>query len=273
MTLMTPRQAPLVFDIHGVLLGREEPSGHRGAGEVLSELRLAGYPVRFLTNTSSTPRDQLCHQLAKAGIEARESEIYTAAQSVAHHLRRARSDGRTPSLQVIGSEQLRSEIRAHCGDTVRWAEQPEEADTVVISRDPSLTDALLERLGKCDSLELIATCRDRHFPNGGRVDTGPGTTVERVERALGKRAQVLGKPNPYVLTQVMGLAPEILPYTVVIGDSVDQDIALSRHAGTRSVLLLDAGHEQDPDKPEPEFQADHTIQALDQLLTLLKVVS
>lgn len=273
MTLMASRQAPLVFDIHGVLLGREEPSGHRGAAEVLHALRSAGYPVRFLTNTSSTPRSMLRQQLERVGIQADVAEIYTAAQSVAYHLHQRGAGGDKPRLHVIGSDQLRSEISAHCGDTVIWADQPEEADTVVVSRDPTLSDALLRRLGKSESLELIATCRDRSFPNAGRVHTGPGPTVERVEQALGKRAHVIGKPNPYVLTHVMGLSQAVLPYTVVVGDSIDQDIALSKQGGTRSVLLAAGGSGETIDASPAALKADHTIHALDQLLSLLEVAS
>lgn len=283
MTRMRPPQAPVIFDIHGVLLGRTEPPGHRPAGEIVDGLRRAGYPVRFLTNGSSNPRAALCAQLAQAGIEAEAAEVFTAAHSAAHYLRRRGDAGEVRRVWVIGSPALREEIRCGCGRAVEWAAVPEEADTVVVSRDPSLTDDLLARLANVASLDLIATCRDRQFPAGAGLETGPGPTVVRVEQALRRSAHVVGKPNPYVLTQVMGLGAELLPYTVVVGDSPEQDIALARRAGARSVLLAGPGPGSSPSAgaapardpapvaSDPSHEADHTIRALDQLMSLLEV--
>lgn len=264
---------PLIFDIHGVLLGRREPEGHAAPGMVLDKLRAAGYPLRFLTNSSSVSRTAMAAQLAAGGIRVAADEIYTAATAVAHYLR---ASARPRRLHVIGSDSLREEIFQHCGDHVVWA-SPEETDTVVVSRDPALTDDLLARLARVPALELIATCRDAHFPVGTRVDTGPGPTVSRVEAALGRQAWVVGKPNTYVLTDVMALTPQILSDSVIVGDSLEQDVALCRSVGARSVLVLNESVEARSVKAnagsqiDALYQPDHAITAIDQLLPLLKV--
>src|SRR5205809_1360798 len=130
----------LVFDIHGVLMGRREPVGHRPPGEVIGALRAAGYPMRFLTNSSSVSRHAFAGQLAAEQVEVMADEIYTAAIVVSHYLLSSRSPSR---LYVIGSPVLRDEIATMCGNRVVWV-PPEEADTVVVSRDPLLTDEVLE---------------------------------------------------------------------------------------------------------------------------------
>ncbi|AXE30526.1 hypothetical protein DK842_11820 [Chromobacterium phragmitis] len=254
---MSMRHAPLIFDLHGVLLGRREPAGHLAAGEVLRLLRAAGHPVRFLTNSSSVGRPQVVKLLADAGIAAEAEEIYTAAMTVAHYLRRC---GRRRRLFVVGSDALRAELDAGCGEWLEWA-RPEEADTVVASRDPGLDQDTLERLARSRLPQLIATCRDRSFPDGDAHQAGPGVTVARVEQALETRALVLGKPNPYVLSSLMSL-PGHASDCVVIGDSLQQDVALARNAGARAVLVGDGGGE---DGPSPDYRVD----ALDQLLHLL----
>ncbi|ERE04133.1 MULTISPECIES: HAD-IIA family hydrolase [Chromobacteriaceae] len=250
--------APLIFDLHGVLLGRREPAGHQPAGEVLRQLRAAGHPLRFLTNSSSVGRQQVAKQLASAGVEVDAGEVYTAAMTVAHYLRRC---GRPRKLFVVGSDALRAELDAICGGLLSWA-APEEADTVVASRDPALDEETLRRLARAAQPQLIATCRDLGFPDGDGIHPGPGQTVARVEQALDAQALVLGKPNPYALASVMDL-PAPLSDCVVIGDSPLQDVALARNAGAKAVLVASGGDA--PGGPEPDWRID----AIDQLLPLL----
>lgn len=256
----------LVFDIHGVLLGRTEPAGHLPAASVMSRLRTAGYGIRFLTNTSSVSRASMAAMLEEVGIVADPSEVFTAATTVAHYLRHVELPQR---LFVIGSNELRQEITLVGGAAILWS-GPDEADVVVVSRDPSLGQATLEPLCRNEGVRLIATCRDSRFPNGDGLDIGPGPTVELVERTLGKTAHVLGKPNHYVLTAVMGLTSKELAATLVIGDSPDQDIALANQAGASSALLTAPSSavsmgETDHGAPRP----DRVITTLDELLEFL----
>lgn len=261
---------PLIFDIHGVLLGRREPVGHRTSGDVIRALRKMGYPLRFLTNSSSISHRALVEQLATAGVQAEIDEIYTAAVVVAHYLRTSK----TPiKLYVIGSANLRTEIVESCRDNVVCV-SPENADTIVISRDPSLNDEVLERLMHASNPRLIATCRDLQFPDGTTMNAGPGPTVKRVETALGREAWVIGKPNTYVLTHVMGLAPEALAGTIVVGDSIEQDVALCKSAGSRSVLVLNEFAAINVENTgNASCRPDHTIEAIDQLFSLLQVAA
>lgn len=172
---------------------------------------------------------------------------------------------------MIGSPGLREEIARSCGPAVAWAD-PEDADTLVVSRDPNLSDDLLARLARTRDLRLIATCRDLAFPSGTALEPGPGQTLARVERVLGRTALVAGKPNPEVLTAVMGIPAAELADTLVVGDSPEQDIALGRQAGARTVLIAPPpGSPPHPDGRAGGVAADHVIHALDELLELLEV--
>lgn len=259
----------LVFDIHGVLLGRSEPAGHLPPGTVLARLRDSGYAIRFLTNASSVSRQKMAAMLEYAGIEADSSEVFTAATTVAHYLRHGDAPQR---LFSIGSDELRDEITRTAGAAIRWV-GPAEANVVVVSRAPALDQDTLELLGGNAGIRLIATCRDSHFPNGNRIDIGPGPTVHLVEHLLGQVAYVLGKPNPYVLTAVMGIAPGEMAATLVIGDSLGQDIALANNAGAGSVLMVTsdarpavAAREAQASLPRP----DRRMRAIDELLYFLQ---
>jgi arabinose operon protein AraL len=267
MTTLTapPRVRNLVFDIHGVLLGRTEPPGHLPAAAVLARLRDRGYRIRFITNTSSVARATMANALMDAGIAATPSDVFTAATTVGTYLRTSPMPRR---LFVIGSDELRREITRVGGDAVQWC-GPDEADTVVVSRDPGLDRATLDLLRANGNVRLVATCRDARFPNGGRLEQGPGPTVERVEQALGKTAHVLGKPNHYVLSEVMGLTPQDIAETLVIGDSVEQDVMLARNAGARWLLLAGPATAAEPPPACDPRCPGRLINALDEMLELL----
>jgi HAD superfamily hydrolase (TIGR01450 family) len=268
---MTGREAPprvrnLVFDIHGVLLGRTEPPGHRPASAVLADLAGRGHRIRFVTNGSSVSRAAVADALAEVGVAATPSDVFTAGTTVGTYLA-ARPGAPTPRrVFVIGSEELRREITRVAGDAVRWS-GPAEADVVVVSRAPDLAEATLDELRGNSAVRLVATCRDARFADGDRLVAGPGPTVERVEQALGKTAHVLGKPNHYVLTDVMGLRPRDIAETLVIGDSVDQDVMLARNAGARWALL--AGPVTGAAPPADDPLCLGPITALDELLELV----
>lgn len=251
----------LVFDIHGVLLGRAEQPGHLAPGVVLAHLRAAGYQIRFLTNSSSVSRGAMAAALESAGIEAAPFEVFTAATTAAHYVRH-REPART--LFAVGSDQLREELA--CAASAGRLAGPAEADLVVVSRVSALDPATLAQLAGNRAMRLFATCRDARFPNGERIDIGPGPTVELVENALGRNACVLGKPNPYALGAVMGIAPADMGATLVIGDSLQQDIALANNAGARSVLLAAPGA---PGAAWTLQRPDRVVDSIDALLEFL----
>lgn len=250
----------LVFDIHGVLVGRTEPPGHARAGEVIERLRARGHRLYFLTNASSALPSEISAVLGRAGILAHEAEIYTAAMAVARFLC---ASGGSYRLQVIGSPALRWVLESHCPGRVSLAGSG-AADTLVVSRSHDLDDEVLERLAARPPARFLATSRDMQFRDQDGVAVGPGVTVSRVERALGRPAQVLGKPNPAVLTDLLGIPAGELRSTLVVGDSIEQDVALARGAGAQALLL--------PDKADTETaalaraQGVETMEALDELL-------
>lgn len=247
----------IVFDIHGVLIGRNRAPSEISEGELVMSLRRTGSKVRFLTNSSSVSRTSVVDQLLSIGIKAKEEEVFTAAITAGFYLRQT---GVKHRLFVIGSPGLCLEISTICGPQVEWV-TPENATTVVVSRDLGLAEETLDRLGRAAEVFLIATCRDPHFRSFSGVAVGPGATVERVERTLGKTAFVVGKPNPYVLTAVMGIPPEDLGATLVVGDSPAQDVALGRNGGCATALIATVGTRL-AGQPKP----DYMIYRLDQLL-------
>lgn len=69
--------------------------------------------------------------------------------------------------------------------------------------------------------KIVATHKGRYYKdNDGRMSLGPGPFVEGLEYATGRKAVVLGKPNPLFFENVMndcGCRPRT---TIMIGDVI-----------------------------------------------------
>ncbi|HXY43789.1 MAG TPA: hypothetical protein VEH29_06355, partial [Acidimicrobiales bacterium] len=88
---MGPRRA-ILLDIDGVLTvsWRAFP----GAGAAVERLRSLGWPLAFVTNTTSLPRRAIAENLRTAGIEVADGEIFTAPRAAAAFLRQQYPEAR-----------------------------------------------------------------------------------------------------------------------------------------------------------------------------------
>ena len=75
MRLPSAPQAILI-DLAGVLYIDDEPL--RGAAQALGALRASGLPIRFLTNTTRSPRSRIVAGLRQMGFAVAAEEIQTA---------------------------------------------------------------------------------------------------------------------------------------------------------------------------------------------------
>lgn len=219
----------VAFDLDGTLyLGSEVVPG---APEVVDHVRRRGLDVLFLTNTTTTNRQQLRERLARLGITAAVAEIYPSTTAAARYVaERGHADA-----YVVGSPGIRAEVVAH---GVRATGRADDAQALVVGFVPEFDAATLPR-GFHPECEFVAANLDRDYPiEGGARLPGCGQTVDRVAARLGRGYDVCaGKPGTYMLECVerdLGLsAGEI----VVVGDNVESDVAMARAAGCRSILI------------------------------------
>ena len=85
----------VLLDIAGVLSEGDEALP--GAVEAVARLRQAGIDLRFLTNSTRTPRRGLIERLAGLGIEVSDTDLFTPARAARDLLRRR---GRRPHLLI-----------------------------------------------------------------------------------------------------------------------------------------------------------------------------
>ena len=219
-----------------------------GAVELVRDLRASGRTVGFLTNTSNHSTAHVAAKLQRLGIDATVADVTMPVDSLAEHPRmRSR-----PRVWFFGPEDMRQTVAA----VTQLAESPDEADLVVLGRDSSLTyadltDALhvLARGGG-----LLAFNVDPRVPvEGGRMLPGTGAIAAALSYASGVQAEVVGKPAPVFFEAAMrrfGTTPE---KSVMVGDTLDSDIAGGAAVGMRTVLVGEASPSARDPAPVPDF--------------------
>jgi HAD superfamily hydrolase (TIGR01458 family) len=201
-----------------------------GAAEAVRRLRVAGFTLRFLTNTDSVSPAALVGRLEQMGIAVAAEEVLTPVV-LAGRLFGQIGDAR---ILAVASEEVRAELTA-------FLVKPGRRPTHVLVADPSYgaTYADLDAAFRAvrAGAELVATQvapvvrRD----DGEHLDTGGW--VRLLEYAAGVQARVLGKPSPDFFRLALDSAASTPGQALVVGDDRTADVAGGQAVGARAVLV------------------------------------
>ena len=221
-----------------------------GAPEAVRWLRDQGLTVRFCTNTDSVAPAALADRLAERGFEAAEDELVTPV-AVAARLFASAPEARVLAVAAEGVRELLG--RSLAG--------PGEPASHVLVADPSFgatyddLDAAFRALRS--GAELVATQVNRVAlrDDGEHLDTGGW--VRLLEYATGRTARVLGKPSPEFFATPLDALGRGPGTALVVGDSLESDIAGGRAAGAATVLVRTGKDDQAPGQgAEPDAVID-----------------
>ncbi len=230
-----------------------------GAVDLVEDLRASGRRVGFLTNTSNHGTAHVAAKLQRLGIEATVDDVIMPVDSLAEHpwLRER------PPIWFFGPPEVRQAV----ADVTPIAESPDGAELVVLGRDTHLTyddlaDALsvLVRGGR-----LLAFNVDPRVPvEGGRMLPGTGAIAAALSYASGVEPEVVGKPSPVFFEAALRRFQATSKRSVMVGDTLDSDIAGGAAVGMRTVLVGDAR----PSKRDPSPIPDHHVDRLREVWSL-----
>jgi phospholysine phosphohistidine inorganic pyrophosphate phosphatase len=223
----------ILFDLDGVLYNSEEPI--EGAAEAVGWVQAKGIPHLFVTNTTSRGRAALVEKLGQFGIPTDQSRIVTPCFAAAEWLR-TRKDGTTA---LFIDPRARSEFE---GVPLVPEESENGARYVVIGDmgdawDFRTLNRAFRLLHSGPETVLIALGMTRFYQaeDGLRLDVAP--FIAALEHAANKKALVFGKPA----ARFFKAAAEKLRLpereTVMIGDSIETDIAGAQESGLQGMLV------------------------------------
>lgn len=238
-----------LMDLNGVLM--PDPSGIvSGAASFVEALRARGVPFLVFTNESiDTPRD-LRARLLSYGLDIPEEVFWTSALATAAFLDDQRPGG---SAYVVGEAGLTTALA-----DIGYVLTDREPDYVVLGETRSYSFASITTAIRLveGGARLLATNPDEKGP--GREGSLPatGAVTALVERATGRAAYNIGKPNPFMLRSALRCLGAHAADAVVLGDRMDTDVRSGLEAGIPTILVLSglsdsstvAGHPYQPDR-------------------------
>lgn len=214
----------ILIDLAGVL--HTGDTALPGSQTALARLRETGIPLRFLTNTTRTPRATIVHKLHRMGLTVLEDEVITAVHATRKYVQ---MHDLHPYWLVHPS--IESELPPPSGL------QP---DAVVLGdAGPYFSfgsmNAAFRHLMR--GVPLIAMARNRYFqePDGLSIDMG--AYVAALEYAAGVQATIIGKPAPAFFDAALADMGIAAADAIMIGDDVRDDVCGAQALGIAGVLV------------------------------------
>jgi len=221
----------VLFDISGTLLCGAEPIP--GAPAAVHALK-QGKAVRYFTNNPGLTPHQAIERLAAAGFPVSAGDVVSAAAETAACVAEQFVGKR---VLILGGDGLRRVFEAHPLEVV----DDLPADVVVVGGAGRVDSARLTLACRAvwAGAALIATGLDRRVPGAaGELFPGTGAIIRAIEWATHVQADVRGKPSQWAAQAALRLLGTSGPASVVVGDSADEDVALGKQMGARTVLVL-----------------------------------
>ena len=195
----------------------------------LGGVKEMGLNYSFLTNNPSAGIADYLAKLAKLGIEATREEMYTTSIATIDYIRT-----HYPEAMIAEFEKAGYVSTADSADDV--------PDAVVVAFDKTLQYDRLCRAAWWISqgLPYVATNPDRVCPTDQKVVlVDCGSICECLAHATGRRPDItLGKPDPNMLSGILGRFGYESDEVAMVGDRIYTDIEMAHNAGAFGVLVL-----------------------------------
>lgn len=229
----------ILIDLAGVL--HIDDVALPGAVDALASLRASGLPIRFLTNTTRSPRSRIVANLRRMGFAIEAEEIQTAVLA---------------TRTLVEQRKLHPHYLVHPDIADEIGRSHAEPDAVVLGdaghhfNFESLNQVFRLLM---QGLPFIVMARNRYFQEKDGLTLDMGAFVAGLEYSTGRSAEVVGKPAPPFFNTALaelGIAPE---RAVLIGDDLVDDIGGAQTAGIPGILVR-TGKFRPTDEEHPQLR-------------------
>lgn len=251
------RPRAVLVDLAGVLHVGDEAIA--GSVDALARLRAAGLPLRFLTNTTRTPRRTLVAKLQRMGFDITDDELHTAPHAAQ---RLVRERGLKPLYLVHPDLAAEMGPSADVPDAVVLGDMGHHLDYAQLNAAFRLLMA---------GSTFIAMAKNRYFMEADGLSLDMGAFVAGLEFSSGVTAEIAGKPAASFFRTALAEVDVAPADAVVIGDDLHDDVGAALAAGIPAILVrtgkFRVGDDADP-AIRPTFVADDFADAVTRLLAL-----
>ena len=257
----------LIFDMDGTIyLGKDLIPGTL---EVFEYLNNHNIDYVFFTNNSSHDLEFYEKKVSNFGIKCSlEHNFYSSTEVTISHLQKLG----VKKIYCVGNKCLKDKLRRHFEVIDRY-DPNFEIEAVVAGFSTELVYDELK--GACLYLQLkdvpfIATNGDWRCPiEGGLYIPDCGGMCEWIYRCTGKKATVMGKPNPEIIDYLAEQFNVTKDEVMVVGDRLYTDILVGVNAKVDSLCVL-SGESSFEDVKKYEYQPTFILDSIKDLPDLLE---
>ena len=221
-----------IFDMDGVIYKGDSPI--KESSLFISRIKEIGNEIVFFTNNSAFTSEYYSKKLYKMGISVNEKDIYTSANLLSRYIKNLPG---IKKVLVIGEEGLKYALRKN-GFYVTSYNSSVDAVAVGLDRKFNYKKLSCAMESILSGAVFLACNRDSTLPQENGLTPGSGSILKSIEEATGKKAKVIGKPNPYGLEIIMKERNFKKKDVVIVGDRIDTDILMGKKAGVKTILVL-----------------------------------
>ncbi len=248
----------VLLDLDGVLYVGGEPLP--GAMAAVNRLRDADLAIRFVTNTTRSPKRAVLEKLQTFGLSLEAGELFTPAMAARRMIETRGLDAHllihpamAEDFEGLAKGNRPAVIVGDCGDAFTYA-------------------ALNAAFRKLDNgAEFFALANNRVFKDSdGRPSLDAGPFVEALAFASGAEPVILGKPAAAFFREALasiGCAPH---EAAMIGDDAESDASGAARAGMIGILVRTGKYKAGMEHavtPPPSYVVSDLPDAVDRILS------
>lgn len=257
-----------IFDLDGVVYRGRKVIPR--ASKTIGCLRARGHRIYFLTNNSSLSREGFKQRLSHFRIDCRKEEVMSSGYATTLFLKRRRFKG---NVFVIGGDGLVREIKRAGFRVVNRKGHNIQCVVVGMDRKFTYNDICVAQQAILKGALFVATNADPTYPVEGGVLPGAGTLVSAIKTASLSSPVIIGKPNTFMLKEILRDAEVSFRDAVLVGDRLETDISLGKKCGVKTVLVLTGiSNFSDLKKAGKNQKPDYVIKNISGLLKLKNIL-
>ena len=233
----------LLLDLEGVLYQGDKAIP--GVVDAIEVLVASGLAIRYLTNTTTRPRQAIADRLVGMGFDLTAEHIFSPGIAAGRLLRR---------IHLAAAPELAEDL-----PDVELVD--DHADAIVLGDlDRGFTWNRMNTLFQSmrQGALLVALHKNRYCRRGEQIGLDLGPFVAALEYATNAKAEVVGKPNKLFFELALAELGLEAGKVAMVGDDLEADIAGAQSAGL-STIQVRTGKFTSGDIDHPAIKPDHLI--------------
>ena len=220
-----------IFDLDGTIYRELKPID--GVAEVFNVLKSLQKKFVFVSNRTTSLKNQYCEKLNSFGIQCNEDQIITSAEVTKNYLIQNFPDHK---VFVIGEKVFIDYLK---NNQIKIANH--HIDIVLVSLDRKLNYQKLLKAQKAlsNGARFFAANADLTCPVEDTEILDAGYTIIALENLTGRKLEKnFGKPSSLIINEVLNQINIPKEKCIIIGDRLETDILMAKQNGIHSALVL-----------------------------------